>query len=93
MMQLQHPTRGRITVEAESNYDAASQVNHGIWYFSTPEEPDFWSAPLAVRSIFPQELPLLVAAGGFRLEARYGSFPHEPFQSSSMRQVCVCRPV
>lgn len=91
MMQVQHPTRGEITVEAESNYDAASQVTHGMWYFSTPDEPDFWSAPLEVRSIFPQELPLLLAAGGFQLEARYGGFPREAFESTSMRQVCVCR--
>lgn len=93
MMRIQHPTRGEISVEAASHYDAASQVTRGMWYFSTPEEPDFWSAPLEVRSIFPQELPLLLAAAGFQLEARYGNFSREPFESGSMRQLCVCRAV
>lgn len=91
VMKIHHPVRGEITVDAEGAYDAASQVRSETWYFSTPTEPDFRSAPLAVRSIFPQELPLLLAAGGFHLEARYGGFGGEPFESGSRRQLCVCR--
>lgn len=91
IMQIPHPERGEVTVEAEGEYDSAAQIKRERWYFSAPGEPDFWIAPLEVRIIFPQELPLLLAAGGFRIEARYGDFSREPFQSSSMRQVCVCR--
>ena len=90
VMRLQHPVHGEITVEADGSYDAAAQVTREVWHFSTAEARDFRSVPLAVRSIFPQELPLLLAAGGFRLEARYGTFTREPFESASARQICVC---
>lgn len=91
LMQIEHPEYGRVTVEAEGEYDAAAQVRSETWYFSAEGRPDFWTAPLAVRSIFPQELPLLLAAGGLRLEARYGDFAGGAFHGQSARQVCVCR--
>jgi hypothetical protein len=58
------PTRliGQTGLKAFScpypNYDNATQVNHALWYISTPEERDAWVLPLALRSIFPQELLL-----------------------------------
>jgi SAM-dependent methyltransferase len=91
VMQIHHPERGEVTVEAEGEYDAAAQVKREMWYFSAPGQPDFWRAPLAVRNIFPQELPLLLAAGGFRIETLYGDLSREPFQGKSSRQVCICR--
>ena len=91
LMRISHPARGEIVIEATSDYDAATQVNRATWYFSGPGEPDFLVAPLHLRSIFPQELPLLLVAGRLRLEARYGNFPRVPFGSGSMRQLCICR--
>lgn len=91
LMRVEHPRRGEVRVEATSDYDAASQVNRATWYFSSPSDPDFLVAPLHLRSIFPQELPLLLAAGGLRLEARHGDFGGAPFGSGSRHQVCVCR--
>jgi SAM-dependent methyltransferase len=91
VMQVEHPEYGRVIVEAEGEYDAATQVRSETWYFSAAGRPDFWTAPLAVRSIFPLELPLLLAAGGLRLEARHGDFAGGAFHGRSPRQVCVCR--
>jgi SAM-dependent methyltransferase len=91
LMRISHPARGEVVVEATSDYDAATQVNRATWYFSQVGAPDFLTAPLHLRSIFPQELPLLLAAGGLRLAARYGNFPRAPFSSSSVRQLCICR--
>ena len=91
VMEVEHPDYGRVSVEAEGEYDAATQVKRETWYFSAPGHPDFWTAPLAVRSIFPQELPLLLDAGGLRLETRFGGLAREPFHGGSSRQVCVCR--
>ena len=91
LMQIEHPEYGRVSVEAEGEYDAATQVRSETWYFSAEGRPDFWTAPLAVRSIFPQELPLLLNAAGLRLEARYGDFAGGPFHGRSARQLCVCR--
>jgi SAM-dependent methyltransferase len=81
---------GELTAEATSDYDAATQVNRATWYISTPGHPDRWVAPLHLRSIFPQELPLLVAAGGFRLLSRAGDLQGSGFTSASPSQVCVC---
>jgi SAM-dependent methyltransferase len=81
---------GDLVVEATSDYDAATQVNRATWYISAPGRPDAWVTPLHLRSIFPQELPLLLAAGGFRLLSRAGDLTGAPFASSSSRQVCVC---
>jgi SAM-dependent methyltransferase len=84
------PDRGAVRVEVAETYDAAAQVTRATWYFSTDSEPDFVVAPLELRSIFPQELPLLLALGGFRLVERYGDWSRRPFTSDSATQVCVC---
>ena len=84
---------GEVTVEATSDYDAASQVDRATWFISTPARRDAWVEPLHLRSIFPQELPLLLERGGFRLLSRHGDFAGTPFSSQSPRQVCLCAPV
>lgn len=81
---------GAVTVEATSDYDAASQVNRATWYISTPGHRDRWVEPLHLRSIYPQELPLLLERGGFRLLHRHGDLAGAPFASASPRQVCLC---
>jgi len=81
---------GELTVEATADYDAGTQVNRATWYVSTPTHRDRWVMPLHLRSIFPQELPLLLAASGFRLRSRAGDLRGGAFTSASRRQVCVC---
>jgi SAM-dependent methyltransferase len=88
---VRHPHKGEITLEQVNNYDAAAQVNRATWYFSTSQERDFLVVPLHLRSIFPEELPLLVAMAGLHLEVRYGDFSQTPFTGSSRQQVCICR--
>ena len=85
------PELGEIHLETTIDYDAATQVNRGAWHFSAPGRPDFLTVPLHLRSIFPQELPMLLEANGFALDARYGDFGRNTFTSESQRQVCVCR--
>jgi SAM-dependent methyltransferase len=90
VMRAPSEEHGELTVEATSDYDAETQVNRATWYISAPGRPDAWVSPLHLRSIFPQELPLLLAAGGFRLLSRAGNLSGAAFTSSSARQVCVC---
>jgi hypothetical protein len=80
---------GEIHVETTVNYDAATQVNYAAWHLSAPGRPNYLTIPLHLRCIFPQELPMLLAANGFRLDTRYGDFGGEPFTSESPRQVCL----
>jgi hypothetical protein len=79
-----------VRVDVAETYDAASQVTRGTWHFSTDLEPDFLVAPLELRSIFPQELPLLLSRSGLRLVERFGDWSGRPFVGDSAIQLCVC---
>lgn len=86
------PDRGVVHVEVAETYDAAAQVTRGWWYFSTESEADFAESPLEVRSIFPRELPLLLALGGLRLVERLGDWSRAPFTADAALQLCICEP-
>ena len=90
VLRMNDPKRGELAIEETASYDATQQVRHLTWYLSSKGEPDFRVIEYRLRVIFPQELLLLLDAAGFRLEARYGEFPHAPFDSASPRQVYVC---
>ena len=77
---------GKLTVEQVSEYDAATQVGRAKWYISGPGKPDAWVLWLDLRNIFPQELPLLLAQGGFQLMSRMGDLGQSPFDSTSRFQ-------
>ena len=91
IMQVDAELFGTLSVEATNDYDSATQVNRGRWYVSVPGKPDAWILSLALRSIFPQELPLLLAAGGFHLRSRLGDLHQTSFNSDSRMQVCLCQ--
>ena len=84
------PDRGEVRVDVAETYDAAAQVTRGTWHFSTDDETDFAVVPLELRSIFPQELPLLLAAAGLRLVERFGDWSGGPFTAAAATQLCVC---
>ena len=84
------PDRGDVSVDVAEIYDAPAQVTRGTWYLSTDSEPDFVVASLEIRSIYPQELPLLVSLGGLRLLERFGAMSGQPFAADSPFQLCIC---
>ncbi|KYG98884.1 class I SAM-dependent methyltransferase [Bradyrhizobium sp. DOA1] len=85
-----HDDLGMITVEETARYEPLAQVRHVDWYWSSEAEKDFWQVKLPMRSIFPQEMPLLIASGGLRLITRFGDFDRGPLAAGSMRQICLC---
>ena len=87
-----HPDRGVVHVDVAETYDAAAQVTRGRWYFSTDSEADFVVAPLEIRSIFPQELPLLLSLGGLRVVERFGDWSRAPLTADAALQLYVCEP-
>jgi len=91
LMQVETESFGTLAVEATNDYDSATQVNSSRLYVSAQGKPDVWTLDLALRSIFPQELPLLLAAGGFHLKSRTGDVDQRPFDSNSRLQVCRCQ--
>jgi SAM-dependent methyltransferase len=85
------PDRGRVRVDVAETYDALAQVTRGTWHLWTDSEPDVVVAPLEIRSIFPQELPLLISLGGLRLVERFGDWwSGGPFSGEAPLQLCVC---
>ncbi|MCY4727392.1 class I SAM-dependent methyltransferase [Nocardioides sp. STR2] len=84
------PDRGVVHVDVAETYDAAAQVTRGTWYLSSEADADMIVAPLEIRSIFPQELPLLLTLGGLRVAERFGDWSRTPFSSDAALQVCVC---
>ena len=91
VMEVTTAALGPLRVEGTCDYDSATQVNHATWYVSTPGKPDAWIVPLVLRSIFPQELPLLISAAGLELVARFGDLSGAPFGRGSRIQICLCR--
>lgn len=87
-----HPNLGEVTIDEIIDYDPITQISHTKWFWSTPAQPDFHVTPLALRQIFPEELPLLLAANGFRLLERFGDFDRSPLAAGHYRQVCVATP-
>lgn len=86
------PVRGEVHVDVAEIYDAAAQVTRGRWYFSADSEADFVVSPLEMRSIFPQELPLLLSLAGLRVVERFGDWSRTPFTAGAALQLCVCEP-
>ena len=84
------PDRGHVRVDVAETYDAFAQVTRGTWHFSAAAGPDFLVVPLELRSIFPQELPLLLSLGGLRLVERFGDWSGRPFTGDAAIQLCVC---
>jgi len=84
------PDRGNVRVDVAETYDAAAQVTRATWHFSADLEPDFVVAPLDLRSIFPQELPLLLSLAGLRLVERFGDWSGRAFTGDAPFQLCVC---
>jgi hypothetical protein len=84
------PDRGRVRVDVAETYDAPAQVTRGTWFLSTDADPDFVAAPLEIRSIFPQELPLLLSLGGLRLVDRFGDWSGRELMGDAPLQLCVC---
>lgn len=83
--------RGLVRVTESSRYDAATQINHLVWYYRRAGEEHEESVDLAMRVYFPQELVDLLHYNGFSVETRFGSFEEAPFNAESFQHLLVCR--
>ena len=85
-----HPSTA-VAVEEVATYDPVQQIRVAQWRIL--DKPDRFReiAPLRLRVLYPQELPLLLDAAGFELAARYGDFDGNPLSSHSLNQICLAR--
>lgn len=70
----------------------ATWSRRGRWDFSTDAETDFLVAPLEIRSVFPQELRLLLSLGGLRVVDRFGDWSRAPLTADAALQLYICAP-
>ena len=95
-----HPvTRERLVYSTNHTYDPETQVCHiRIYYDDAPPRGRKFVPPaeprrlvhLAHRQIFPEELRMLVAHAGLRLESLTGDFVDVPLREATESQVAVC---
>ena len=77
-------------VEELLAYDPVSQVRVLQWQLNARDERRR-TEEMRLRTIFPQEVPLLLNAGGLELAARFGDFDGNPLEAESLNQVCIAR--
>ena len=79
------------TVEELLAYDPVAQIRVLRWQIEGQGPERRRTEEMRLRTIFPQELPLLLDAAGLELAARFGDFEGRPFTSDSLNQVCIAR--
>jgi SAM-dependent methyltransferase len=81
-----------IPIEEESTYDPVAQLRTSQWHLCEHSMPGPWVlAPIVLRLIYPQELPLLLETEGLTLVSRFGDFARNPLTQESLNQVCIAR--
>ena len=80
-----------VSMSEALSYDPVLQLRISEWSVAGPSHGPRDFAPLVLRQIFPQELPLLLGAAGLELAARYGDFDGNALAGDSLNQVCVAR--
>ena len=84
--------RGTVTITENNVYDRASQINRIKWYYDIGGGEEEFVVALNMRIHFPQELDALLHYNGFVIEAKFGDYDETPFESTSPKQLVVCRP-
>ncbi len=82
-----------LMVEESIAYDHATQRTHGRLHFSYPSAPDFFVGDADLRVLWPLELRALLHYNGFEALSLTGDYDGTAFESRSLLQNLVCRPV
>ena len=78
-------------VVTENNvYDYATQINYIKWYFKIGDQQEF-HAELNMKVFYPCEMDALLWYNGFTIEYKFGNYDYSPFESTSCKQIVVCR--
>ncbi|MFH1010790.1 MAG: class I SAM-dependent methyltransferase, partial [bacterium] len=83
--------KGQLVVTESNIYDTANQINHIRWFYKFENQAEEHVEELNMRIFFPQELDALLHYNGFAIDAKYGDYDETPFESTSLRQLIVCR--
>ena len=70
-------------------YDPVGQIRVMQWHLTGARDEPRRTEEMRLRTIFPQEIPLLLSAAGLELAARFGDFDGNPLTGDSLNQVCL----
>jgi SAM-dependent methyltransferase len=88
---LEHNGR-RLRLTSTLTYDAAEQCSDCEFLLTDVGDGDETRLAFRMRQFFPRELDALVIYNGFEIIRKYGAHDMSPFDSTSPRQLLVCRP-
>jgi SAM-dependent methyltransferase len=84
------PDQPHVTATEELlAYDPIQQIRVLQWHVRQDGQDADPIAPMCLRTIFPQELPLMLKTSGLELQRRYGDFDGNPLTGTSLNQVCI----
>lgn len=84
-------TAREVRLFEENHYDPATQLNRVVWRYAVDGEEDARVEEFTMRLFFPRELDALLELNGFVIEHKYGDYDRRPFDSTSPKQLVVCR--
>lgn len=81
---------GTVKVWEYPSYDSAAQISAFKFSYEL-ESKVLFEEGFSLRNYFPLEMNAILRDAGFSVMEKFGSFRKEPFTSSSMKQIFVCR--
>jgi SAM-dependent methyltransferase len=88
---FRHPDTGEALMYSTNHrYDPISQIVVIRIYYDKPSGQPVRVVTLSQRKFFPAELEALLAASGFRVDARLSDFSDRPLTGTAESQVLLC---
>jgi SAM-dependent methyltransferase len=85
------PDSGKtITVKETKSPDGNDTIRHITWHYEM-EGKRLFSRGFRLRIFSPEELTKKIHKSGFTIEAVYGDYQKNPFESHSLIQLMICR--
>jgi ubiquinone/menaquinone biosynthesis C-methylase UbiE len=83
--------RGNVVVTENNVYERDTQINRLRWYYRFADQTEEIVQKVDMRIYYPQELGMLLHYNGYSVEHKFGNYDEAPFNSSSPKQIAVCR--
>jgi SAM-dependent methyltransferase len=83
--------KGNVVVTSDREYDVVTQIATERLYYHVPELTDEMLEEIKLRLYFPQEIDTLLRYNGFQVENKLGDYQGNPFKSTSLQQILICK--
>lgn len=80
-----------VVLFEENHYEPATQLNRIVWRYTVDGTENARVDELTMRLFFPRELDAWLERSGFEIVQKLGDYDARPFDSSSPKQLMICR--